>query len=125
MDEEGYFYIIDRKKDMIIAGGLNIFPPREIEEVLYMHEKVKEACVVGVPPHEYRGETVKAFIVPPRDNETLTEAEIKEFCEKNLAKYKTPKSFEFRDELPKTLVGKVLRRKLLEEELSKQRQAKE
>ncbi|MFY9115157.1 MAG: long-chain fatty acid--CoA ligase [Dethiobacteria bacterium] len=122
MDEEGYFYIIDRKKDMIIAGGLNIFP-REIEEVLYMHEKVKEACVVGVP-HEYRGETVKAFIVP-RDNETLTEAEIKEFCEKNLAKYKTPKSFEFRDELPKTLVGKVLRRKLLEEELSKQRQAKE
>ena len=79
--------------------------------------------MVGVP-HEYRGETVKAFIVP-RDNETLTEAEIKEFCEKNLAKYKTPKSFEFRDELPKTLVGKVLRRKLLEEELSKQRQAKE
>lgn len=121
MDEEGYFYIVDRQKDMIIAGGLNIYP-REIEEVLYAHDKVKEACVVGIP-HEYRGETVKAFIVP-RDGETLTEAEIKEYCQENLVKYKVPKIYEFRDELPMSLVGKVLRRLLLEEEMAKQKDDK-
>lgn len=122
MDEDGFFYIVDRQKDMIIAGGLNIYP-REIEEVLYAHHKVKEACVVGIP-HEYRGETVKAYVVP-RDGETLTEAEIKEFCQENLVKYKVPKIFEFRDELPVSLVGKVLRRVLLEEEQAKQKKDQE
>ncbi len=113
MDEEGYFYIADRKNDMIIAGGYNIYP-REVEEVLYLHRGIKEAAVVGVPD-EYRGETVKAFIVP-KDGYTLDAAEVKEFCRQNLAAYKVPRLVEFRTELPKSLVGKVLRRVLLEEE---------
>ena len=113
MDEEGYFYIVDRKKDMIIASGFNIYP-REVEEVLYQHPKVKEAAVVGVP-HPYRGETVKAFIVP-KDGMEVTEEEIKEFCKQHLAKFKVPEIIEFRKELPKTFVGKVLRRVLREEE---------
>ncbi len=109
MDEDGYFYIVDRKKDMIISGGFNIYP-REIEEVLYQHPGVKEAAVVGVP-HSYRGEVPKAYIVP-KEGYTLTEQEIKEHCRKLLAKYKVPKYIEFREELPKTFVGKVLKRKL-------------
>ena len=112
-DEEGYFYIVDREKDMIIAGGYNIFP-REIEEVLYSHPKIKEACAAGIP-HSYRGETVKAYIVL-REGEEMDEAEVRKFCEENLARYKVPKAVEFRDELPKTMVGKVLRRALIEEE---------
>ncbi len=111
MDEEGYFYIVDRKKDMIIAGGFNIFP-REIEEVLFEHPKVLEAAVVGMPD-EYRGETVKAFIVP-KENEILTQQEIIAYCKKRLAPYKTPKLVEFIDSLPKSNVGKILRRKLRE-----------
>ncbi len=113
MDEDGYFYIVDRKKDMIIAGGYNIYP-REIEEVLYQHPKVLECAVIGVPD-EYRGETVKAFIVLKPD-ETATEEEIIEYCRKNLAAYKVPKLIEFMDELPKSAVGKVLRRVLRERE---------
>ncbi|WP_374711303.1 long-chain-fatty-acid--CoA ligase [Symbiobacterium terraclitae] len=113
MDEEGYFYIADRKKDLIIAGGFNIYP-REVEEVLYLHRGIKEAAVVGVP-HEYRGETVKAYIVP-REGYTLDPAEIMEFCRQHLAAYKIPRIIEFREELPKSIVGKVLRRVLLEEE---------
>ncbi|MFO7274649.1 MAG: long-chain fatty acid--CoA ligase [Bacillota bacterium] len=113
MDEEGYFYIVDRKKDLIIAGGFNIYP-REVEEVLYLHKGVKEAAVVGVPD-PYRGETVKAYIVP-REGVTLDPEEIQQFCRQHLAAYKIPRIIEFRDELPKTLVGKVLRRALLEEE---------
>lgn len=116
MDEEGYFYIVDRKKDMIIAGGFNIFP-REIEEVLFSHSKIEEACAVGIP-HDYRGETVKAYIVL-REGESMSEEEIVQFCRENLARYKVPKMIEFRDELPKTMVGKVLRRALVEEELAK------
>lgn len=116
MDEEGYFYIADRKKDMIIAGGFNIYP-REVEEVLYLHRGVKEAAVVGVPD-AYRGETVKAFIVP-REGVTLDPEEIQQFCRQHLAAYKIPRLIEFREELPKTLVGKVLRRALLEEEESR------
>jgi len=116
MDEEGYFYIVDRKKDLIIAGGFNIYP-REVEEVLYLHRGVKEAAVVGVPD-PYRGETVKAFIVP-REGVTLDPEEIKQFCRQHLAAYKIPRIIEFRDELPKSLVGKVLRRALLEEEQSR------
>lgn len=119
-DEEGYFYIVDREKDMIIAGGYNIFP-REIEEVLYSHPKVKEACAAGIP-HSYRGETVKAYLVL-RDGERMDEEEIRQFCLENLARYKVPKMFEFRDELPKTMVGKVLRRALIEEEKAREKGA--
>lgn len=118
VDEDGYFFIVDRKKDMIIAGGFNIYP-REIEEILYEYPKVKEAAVAGIPD-PYRGETVKAYIVL-KAGETATEAEIIDFCKKNLAKYKVPTMVEFRNELPKTLVGKVLRRVLVEEELKKQK----
>lgn len=116
MDEEGFFYIVDRKKDMIIAGGFNIYP-REIEEVLYEHEKIQEACIVGVPD-PYRGETVKAFIVP-KEGQTLTEEELDQFCRKHLASFKVPRLYEFRKELPKTMIGKILRRVLLEEEKKK------
>lgn len=116
MDEEGYFYIVDRKKDMIIAGGYNIYP-REVEEVLYQHPKVQECAVIGVP-HEYRGETVKAFIVL-KPGMSATAEEIIEFCKKHLAAYKVPKLVEFVDELPKSAVGKVLRRILREQELKK------
>ena len=116
MDEEGYFYIVDRKKDLIISGGYNIYP-REIDEVLHEHPKVKEAVTVGIPSPT-RGEIVKAFIVP-QPGENLTRAEIISFCRQKLANYKIPKQIEFRDELPKTLVGKVLRRALREEELKK------
>jgi len=112
MDEDGYFWIVDRKKDMIIASGYNVYP-RDIEEVLFEHEAVSEAVAVGVPD-EYRGETVKAFVVLKPDAEA-TEDEILAFCKERLAAYKTPKSVEFRDELPKSTVGKMLRRVLAEE----------
>ncbi len=117
MDEDGYFYIVDRQKDMVIAGGYNIFP-REIEEVLYTHEKILEVCVAGVP-HEYRGETIKAYIVL-KEGQSMTEQEVVDFCAKNLTKYKVPKIVEFREELPKTMIGKILRRALVEEEMAKQ-----
>lgn len=116
MDEDGYFYIVDRKKDLIIASGYNIVP-REVEEVLYMYPKVQEAVVAGVP-HPYRGETVKAYIVL-KPGETATAEEIIEFCRQNLAPYKVPTLVEFRAELPKTMVGKFLRRVLVEEEKQK------
>lgn len=112
MDEDGYFRVVDRAKDMIIAGGYNIYP-RDVEEVLYQHPKVLEACVVGVPD-EYRGETVRAYIVA-RPGEQVSSDELTAFCKERLAAYKVPKQFEFRDELPKTLIGKVLRRTLREE----------
>ena len=115
MDEDGYFYIVDRKKDMIVASGYNIYP-REIEEVLFEHEAVAEAVAVGVQD-EYRGETVKAFIVKKQGSEVDGE-EIISFCKKRLAPYKAPKAVEFRDELPKSTVGKLLRRILAEEEKS-------
>jgi len=111
MDERGFFYVVDRKKDMIISGGAKVFP-REVEEVLYQHPGVREVAVVGVPD-PYWGEAVKAYIVP-REGVRLEEAEIIQFCKERLAAYKVPKSVEFRDELPKTLVGKVLRRVLRE-----------
>jgi len=118
MDEDGYFYIVDRKKDMIIAGGYNIYP-REVEEVLYEHPAVLEAAVIGVPD-PYRGETVKAFIVlKPEYRGKVTAEEIIKFCRERLAAYKVPKIIEFRDELPKSAVGKILRRVLKEEEAKK------
>jgi long-chain acyl-CoA synthetase len=116
MDDEGYFTIVDRKKDLIISGGYNVYP-REVEEVLYEHPKVLEVSVAGVPD-PYRGETLKAFVVL-RPGERATGEEIREFAKGRLAAYKVPRSVEFRDELPKTMIGKVLRRALVEEERAK------
>ena len=116
MDEEGYFYIVDRKKDMIIAGGFNIYP-REIEEVLYEHEAILECVVAGIPD-PYRGETVKAYIVL-KEGASMTEEELDKFCRAELAAFKVPRAYEFRKELPKTAVGKILRRTLIEEEKNK------
>lgn len=113
MDEDGYFYIVDRKKELIKASGFQVWP-REIEEVLATHPKVQEVGVAGIPD-PYRGETVKAWIVL-RPGETATPEEIREWCQDKLAKYKIPTHIEFRTELPKTMVGKVLRRVLVEEE---------
>jgi len=112
-DEDGYFYIVDRKKDQINASGFKVWP-REVEEVLYSHPDIKEAAVVGVKD-QYRGENVKAYIVLKDKNRNPGAEEIREYCKKLLVPYKVPKIIEFRDELPKTLVGKVLRRKLREE----------
>jgi len=116
-DEDDYFAIVDRKKDMIIAGGYNIYP-REIDEVLYQHPKIADAVAVGIAD-EYRGETIKAFVVP-REGETLTEEDIIGFCKEKLAAYKAPKIVEFRTELPKSAVGKILRKVLRDEEAAKQ-----
>ncbi len=113
MDEDGYFHITDRKKDMIIAGGYNIYPA-DVEAVLFEHPAVKEAAVVGVRD-ERRGESVKAFIVL-KDGMTATEEEIIAFSRERLAAYKAPRIIEFRDDLPKSIIGKVLRRTLREEE---------
>lgn len=116
MDDEGYFYIVDRKKDMIVASGFNVYP-REVEEVLFEHESVQEAAVAGVPDR-HRGETVKAFVVL-KPGHTVSEGELEAFCRERLAAYKVPRLYEFRKELPKTLVGKVLRRALTEGEAVK------
>ncbi|MFD6442370.1 long-chain fatty acid--CoA ligase, partial [Peribacillus sp. NPDC060186] len=116
MDEEGYFYIVGRKKDMIIASGYNIYPI-EVEDIIYQHPSVEETCVYGVPD-TYRGETVKAAIVLKKGM-FVTEQEIRDFCYKRLARYKVPRRFEFREQLPKSTVGKILRRILLEEETQK------
>jgi long-chain acyl-CoA synthetase len=116
MDSDGYFYIVDRKKDMIKTRGENVYP-REVEEVLYRHPKIKEAVVVGVP-EEFSVEAIKAYVVL-KEAETATASEIIEFCKKELARFKVPKQVEFRKELPKTMIGKVLRRVLLEEELQR------
>ena len=116
-DEDGYFYIVDRKKDMICAAGFNIYP-REIEEVLYEHPSVLEAAVIGLPD-EYRGETVKAYLVLREGEEDLTEGDVITYCRDRLASFKVPRAVEFRAELPKTMVGKVLRRALVEEEMER------
>lgn len=113
MDEDGYFIIMDRIKDIIIAGGFNIYP-REIEEVLFEHPAIAEASVVGIKDH-YRGETVKAYVVL-RENHAVTEEQLDMWCRDRLAAFKVPHQYAFRDQLPKTMVGKVLRRKLIEEE---------
>ncbi len=108
MDENGFFKIVDRKKDMIIVSGFNVFP-NEIEEVVVSHDGVLEAAAIGVP-HEASGEVVKIFVV--RKDPNLTEAELIKHCRENLTNYKVPKIVEFRDDLPKTNVGKILRREL-------------
>ncbi len=115
-DEDDYFFIVDRKKDMIIAGGFNIYP-REIDEVLYQHPKVMDAVSVGIPD-EYRGETVKAYVVL-KPGEAVTEEEIIGFCRDKLAAFKVPKMVEFRETLPKSAVGKILRKILRDEEARK------
>ncbi|MER3489931.1 MAG: long-chain fatty acid--CoA ligase [Meiothermus sp.] len=117
MDEDGYFYIVDRKKDVIIAGGYNIYP-REVEEVLYAHPAIQEACVVGVPD-AYRGETVAAYIVL-KPGMSLSQAELERYCRENLAAFKIPRIIEFRSELPKSAVGKILRRQLRDEAVKAQ-----
>jgi len=118
-DEDGYLYIVDRKKDMIIAGGFNIYP-REVDEVLYQHPKVEEAVTIGVPD-AYRGETVKAFIVL-KPGAAATDKDIIAFCREKLAPYKVPKQIEFRESIPKSAVGKILRKILRDEELAKGKQ---
>ncbi len=121
-DSDGYYFVVDRKKDMAIVGGYNVYP-REVDEVLYEHPAVAEAVVVGIP-HQSRGEVLKAFIVP-RSGEELTVAELTNHCRTKLANYKVPKFFEFCEELPKTLVGKILRRTLRDEEIKKLKQSGE
>jgi len=117
VEPDGYFSIVDRKKDMIITGGMNVYP-RDVEEPLYQHPKVREAVAVGVPDPRW-GEAVKVYLVL-RDGETATEQEILDYCHARMARYKVPKYVEFRRELPKSLVGKVLRRQLIEEEEARQ-----
>jgi long-chain acyl-CoA synthetase len=112
MDGDGYFYIVDRKKELIKPGGYQVWP-REVEEVIAEHPKVLEAGVAGVPD-PYRGETVKAWVVV-KPGEFLTEDDVKDWCRERLAKYKIPTLVEFRQELPKTTVGKILRRELVRE----------
>jgi long-chain acyl-CoA synthetase len=117
MDEEGYFYILDIKKDMIIAGGFNIYP-KDIDQVLAEHPRVAEAVAVGIPDR-YRGETVKAVVVL-KPGQSASEEEILDFCRKNLAKYKVPTQVEFRQALPKSTSRKILRRILRQEEIEKE-----
>ena len=117
MDEEGWFYVVDRKKDMIVASGYKVWP-RDVEDVLYQHPAVKETAVVGVPD-PYRGETVKAFVALKEGMETtVTPEEIIRFCKERMAAYKYPRQVEIVSEIPKTLTGKFLRRTLREKERS-------
>lgn len=109
MDEDGWFYLVDRKKDQINAGGYKIWP-REVEDVLYEHPAVREAAVVGVFD-EYRGQTVKAF-VSLKASATVSAEELIAFARERMAAYKYPRQIEFLDDLPKTVSGKVLRREL-------------
>ena len=118
MDEDGFFYIVQRKKDMIIVSGFKVFPS-EVEEVLFTHPAILEACAIGVP-HDYRGEAVKAFVVL-KPGITATSDEIIEYLKQNLAKFKVPSELEFVSALPKSSVGKVLRRELRDSELEKRK----
>jgi long-chain acyl-CoA synthetase len=116
MDDAGFFSIVDRKKDLVIAGGFNIYPA-ELEAVIRSHEAVADCCVIGLPDR-YRGETVKAFVVP-RPGMALRESDIIDHCAARLTAYKVPKLVELRDDLPRTAIGKALRRMLVAEELAK------
>ncbi len=118
MDEDGYFYIVDRKKDMIDVSGFKVYP-REVEDVLFEHKSVENAAVIGIPNPEIHGsEIVKAFVILKegfKEGEEIV-AELKSFCKSSLSPYKVPKIIEFRKQLPETLVGKVLRKELKEKE---------
>jgi long-chain acyl-CoA synthetase len=116
MDEDGFFYIVQRKKDMIIVSGFNVYP-NEVEDVIFTHPAVLEAVVIGVPD-AYRGEAVKAFVVL-KPGAAATESDVVDFCRERLAKYKIPSEVVFVDALPKSAVGKVLRRELRESEANK------
>jgi long-chain acyl-CoA synthetase len=120
MDDEGYFYIVDRKKDMIISGGLNVYP-RDIEEVFFEHPCVQEAAAIGVP-HPTRGEQVKVFVVL-KEGTTTTSDDLMAYCKEKLAKFKWPTEIEFRSDLPKTNVGKVLKKDLRAQEMKKRKEA--
>lgn len=120
MDEDGYFYIVDRKKDMVITGGFNVYP-REVEDVLYQHPAVREACVIGIPD-DYRGEAVKAFVTL-KENSTTNNGEILAFCREHLMPYKVPQKVEICEELPKSPIGKVLKRALRDREAAKPRES--
>ncbi|WP_335870106.1 fatty acid--CoA ligase family protein [Bacillus sp. 2205SS5-2] len=115
-DEDGYFYIVDRKKDMIIVGGYNVYP-REVEEILYAHESIVEAAVFGVPDPNF-GEAVRCFVV--KKDASLTEEAVMKYCQEHLAKYKLPSSIDFIGELPKNTTGKILRRALKQQVLQSQ-----
>jgi long-chain acyl-CoA synthetase len=115
MEEDGYFRIVDRKKDMILVSGFNVYP-NEIEEVIMSHPKVLEAAAIGISD-EKSGEVVKLFVV--KKEQSLTEAEVINYCRENLTGYKIPKLVEFRTDLPKTNVGKILRRELRDETVGK------
>ncbi len=121
MDDDGYFFIVDRKKDMAIVGGYNVYP-REIDEVLHGHPKIKEAVSVGIP-HPSKGEVMKAYVVL-EDGVSMDKNEVIAYCREHLAQYKVPRQIEFRDGLPRTMVGKVLRRVLQAEEIEKQQKRK-
>jgi long-chain acyl-CoA synthetase len=116
MDEEGYFYLVDRKKELIKAGGFQVWP-RDVEEVLAANPKVLEVGVAGVPHPQY-GETVKAWVVL-KPGETATADDLKAWCKDKLTSYKIPHEIEFRSELPKTQIGKILRRELVREHKEK------
>jgi long-chain acyl-CoA synthetase len=116
MDADGYVAIVDRKKEMIIVSGFNVYP-REVEETLARHPAVLEGAAIGVP-HPIKGEEVKAFVVL-KPGQTATEDQLIAFCREQLAPFKVPKAIEFRDTLPKTLIGKVLRRQLADEDRKK------
>jgi len=122
VDEEGYFYIVDRKKELIKPSGEQVWP-REVEEVIATHPKVMEVGVAGIPD-SLRGETVKAWVVV-KPGETISEEEVKEWCTKSLAKFKIPRQVEFRSELPKTTVGKILRRELVRQHNEEQAKKKQ
>ena len=115
-DEDGYLYITDRKKDLIIIGGFNVFP-REIDELLYQHPKIKEGITVGIPDN-YKGERIKVYIIL-KTGEEATFDEFKQYFRKHLTPYKVPSDIEFRSELPKSAIGKILRRTLRNEEIEK------
>jgi long-chain acyl-CoA synthetase len=112
LDEEGYLFIVDRKKDVIKPSGFQVWP-REVEEVIASHPAVAEVGVAGVPD-DYQGEAVKAWVVL-REGQQVTVDDLRAYCRENMAAYKVPKQVEFRDSLPKTMVGKVLRRALVQE----------
>lgn len=121
MDEEGYFYITDRKKDLIIVGGFNVFP-REIDELIYQHPKVKEGITIGLPDPR-KGDRIKVYIVL-KEGETATPEEFIAYFKERLTPYKVPSEVEFRTELPKSMIGKILRRALREEESRKAKETK-
>ena len=123
MDEDGFFYIVDRKKDMIISGGFNVYP-RAIEEAVYEHPDVAEVCVIGVPD-AYRGEAAKVFVQLKPERKAFTLEDLRAFLVDKLGRHELPAHLEFRAALPKTAVGKLSKKELIAEERAKSRQAAE